>query len=161
MSVKGTAIICVGNRYADSDDLGPRVYDYLARRDIPENVLLVDGGLMGLDLLRFAEGGRRVVFVDALHGFAPPGCPVLLDHSQALEERPVGFGHDGGLAYLLRMLPAICGKDLPEIAVVGAEPPIGSDLVAELADLALSAATGEMYERERNRSTDAAQPGAL
>ncbi len=159
MSVKGTAIVCIGNRYVKSDDLGPRVYDSLARRGVPEDVLLVDGGLMGLDLLRFTEGRRRVIFVDALHGFAPPGCPVLLDRSTALEERPAVFGHDGGLAYLLRMLPAICGKDLPDIAVVGAEPPIGPDLVAELADLALSTATGEKDGRKRNRSTDAAQPG--
>ncbi len=150
MIVKGTAIICIGNRYVDSDDLGPQVYDYLSRRDIPEDVLLVDGGLMGLDLLRFTEGRRRVIFVDVLSGFAPPGRPVLLDRSMALEERPAGFGHDAGLAYLLRMLPAIYGRDLPEIAVIGAEPPIRSDLVAELADLALSTATGEIDGRERN-----------
>ena len=152
-------IICVGNRFVDRDDLGPKVYDYLARRDMPQAVSLIDGGLMGLDLLRFVEGARRVVFVDALHGFAPPGRPVVLDGSAALGERPIGYGHDGGLACLLRMLPAVCEGDLPEIALLGAEPPIGPDVVEQLAHMALSIATGEGYGRERNTAIDAPQPG--
>jgi hydrogenase maturation protease len=157
---KDKRIICVGNRFVDSDDIGPQVYDYLARRDMPGAVSLIDGGLMGLDLLRFVEGARRVVFVDVLHGFAPPGRPVVLDRNMVLEERPTGYGHDGGLACLLRMLPAVCESDLPEIALVGAEPPIGPDVVEQLADMALSIATGERYERERNTAIDAPQPGA-
>ena len=141
-------IICVGNRFVESDEIGPRVYDYLARRGVPGTVSLIDGGLMGLDLVRFVEGARRVVFVDALPGFAPPGRPVVLDCSEALGERPTGYGHDGGLACLLRMLPAVCESRLPEIVVVGAESPIGPDVVEQLGDMALSIATGDSYERE-------------
>ncbi len=159
MSEKSIRIICVGNRFVESDNVGPRVYDYLARQDMPGGVSLIDGGLMGLDLLRFVEGALRVVFVDALHGFAPEGRPVVLDRSAALEERPAGYGHDGGLGCLLRMLPAVCESDLPEIILVGAEPPIGSDVVEQLADMALSIATGERYERGRDTAIDAAQPG--
>lgn len=160
MSAKSTRIICVGNRFVESDNVGPQVYDCLARRDMPGDVSLIDGGLMGLDLLRFVEGARRVVFVDALDGFAPPGRPVVLDHRAALEERPAGYGHDGGLACLLRMLPAVCGNDLPEIALVGAEPPIESPVVGQLANMALSIATGEKHERGYNTAIDPAQPGA-
>jgi hydrogenase maturation protease len=136
-------IICVGNRFAESDEIGPRVYDYLARRGMPGTVSLIDGGLMGLDLLRFVEGARRVVFVDALSGFAPPGRPAVLDGSAALGERPMGYGHDGGLAHLLSLLPAVCESGLPEVFLVGAESPIGPDVVEQLGDMALSIATGE------------------
>jgi len=157
---EGRRIICVGNRFVESDDTGPRVYDSLARRDLPSAVSLIDGGLLGLDLLRFVEGARRVVFVDSPHGFAPPGRPVVLDRSVALDEQPAGYGHDGGLACLLRMLSAVYGSDPAEIFLVGAEPPVGPDAVEQLADVALSIATGETYGWERNRAIDAAQPGA-
>ncbi len=159
MNPRCTNIICVGNRFVDSDSIGPRVYDSLARREIPEDVSLIDGGLMGLDLLRFVEGARCVIFVDALNGFAPPGRPVVLDHRRALEGWPAMYGHDGGLEYLLRMLPALCGNGLPEIALVGAEWPVHPDVIGQLADIALSIATGENYERGRNGAIDPAQPG--
>ena len=126
---EGKRIICVGRRFVESDEIGPRVYDYLARREMPGTVSLIDGGLMGLNLLRFVEGSQRVVFVDALPGFAPPGRPVVLDGCEDLGERPPGYGHDGGLACLLRMLPAVCESDLPEIVLVGAGPPIGPEVV--------------------------------
>jgi len=142
-------IICVGNRYVPGDDVGPRVYDCLLRRDLPVHVCAVDGGLMGLDLLRFVEGAQRVVFVDALPGFAPPGRTVVLRHRAALEERPAAYGHDGGLACLLRMLPAVCTGELPEIVLVGSEPPADADLIEQLADLSLRIATGAIAQESR------------
>ncbi len=159
MNPKSTSIICVGNRFVESDSVGPRVYEALARRDMPEDVSLIDGGLMGLDLLRFVEGARRVIFVDALNGFALPGRPIVLGLRRSLEGWPARYGHDGGLAYLLRMLPALCGDRLPEIALVGAELPVHPDVIMQLADIALSIATGENYERGRNGAIDFAQPG--
>lgn len=143
-------IICIGNRFVESDAIGPRVYDCLARREMPKAVWLVDGGLMGLDLLRCVDGARRVVFVDALTGFAPPGRPVVLDCSAALEERSAGYGHDCGLEYLLCALPTVCESSLPEIVLVGAEAPAAPDVVEQLADMALSIATGESWTQQVN-----------
>ena len=159
MNAKSSSIICIGNRFVDSDSVGPRVYDCLSHRSMPQRISLIDGGLLGLNLLRFVEGVSRVVFVDALEGFAPAGQPVVLNHSTALEERPVSYGHEGGLAYLLRMLTAVCGDDLPEIAVVGAESPISPDIVVQLADIALSIATGERDGWGQITAIDPAQPG--
>ncbi len=69
----------------------------------------------------------------------------------------------GGLKEVIALIEgdrAACESDLPEIALVGAEPPIGPDVVEQLADMALSIATGERYGRERNTAIDAPQPGA-
>ena len=156
---KKSRIICVGNRLVESDTIGPRVYDFLAQRTMPENVSLIDGGLGGLDLLRYVEGAGCVVFVDSLLGFAPPGCPVVLDSCAGMEERPAGYAHGSGLSWLLRMLPAVCESDLPEIAIVGAESPITPEIVAQLAETALSIATGERYEREFDTRISAVEPG--
>ncbi len=159
MSGKRTRIICIGNRFVESDNVGPRVFDCLARRDMPADISLIDGGILGLDLLRLVEDAGRVVFVDTLDGFGPPGCAVVLDPCVALEGLAVEYGHGGGLACLLRMLPAVCGNDLPEIDVVGATAAIGPDVVGQLADMALSIATGERYERGHHTAIDGAQPG--
>ncbi|MBI4720205.1 MAG: hydrogenase maturation protease [Chitinivibrionia bacterium] len=101
-------VICIGNRYIAEDAIGSRVYDCLSRRELPADLCIIDGGLMGLDLLRFVEGARRVVFVDALWEFSAPGRPVILHHQEALGVRPAAYGHGGGLAFLLRMLPGVC-----------------------------------------------------
>lgn len=140
---KKSRIICVGSRLVESDAIGPHVYDFLARRSLPENVSLMDGGLAGLDLLRYVEGMDCVVFVDSLVGFAPPGCPVVLNRSAAIEEMPAGYAHDGGLTWLLRMLPAVCESDLPEVAIVGAEWPVTPEVAEQLAETALNIATGD------------------
>jgi hypothetical protein len=87
------------------------------------------------------EGAHIVVFVDTLEGFAPPGRPVALDHRTVLDDLPAGYGHGGGLGYLLRMLPSVCGNGLPKIVLLGAEPPIEPDVVGLLADMALRVAT--------------------
>ncbi len=149
-------IICIGNRFVQSDDIGPRVHDCLARRILPEDVSLIDGGLMGLDLLRFLGGTRRVVFVDTLAGFSQPGRIVVLDHHTALAGQTAPYGHGGGLAFLLHMLPAVCGRELPEIALVGAAWPVAPDVVERLADTALSIAVGEKHERGRDTGVDIA-----
>ncbi len=139
-------VICIGNRYLAEDDIGPRVYDCLSRRELPANLCVIDGGLMGLDLLRFVEGAHRVVFVDALWEFSAPGRPVILHHRAALAIRPAAYGHDGGLAYLLRMLPDVCAGELPEIALVGTAPPADEELIEQLAKLSLGIALGRIRE---------------
>ncbi len=98
---------------------------------------------MGLDLLQFVEGAGRVIFVDALHGFGFPGRPVVLGPGTALEDSCPAYGHDDGLGYLLRMIPSVCESELPEIVLLGAEPPVGPEVVKQLAAMALSMATGE------------------
>lgn len=118
-----TAIVCLGNRYVPGDDIGCRVYDYLAGATTPPDVEIIDGGLCGLDLLRLVEGKRRVVFADAVAGVANSGEIVVLSREQvAAYAGP--YGHGAGLPYLLRLLPQVCRPPLPEVALVGAEGPV-------------------------------------
>ncbi|MBI4955940.1 MAG: hydrogenase maturation protease [Myxococcales bacterium] len=137
-------IVCLGNRYTAADDLGPRVYDWLAARALPPNVDVVDGGLGGLDLAPIVERSRRVVFVDAVVGLAAPDEVLVLDaaalaREAAGEAGEVGYGHGGGLAYLLRALPIVCASP-PPCALVGAAAPASQGLVARVAARALGLA---------------------
>lgn len=118
-------IICVGNRYVPGDDAGPRVYDYLSQRLLLEDVELIDGGLAGLNLLRFVEHSQRVIFVDSVHGFGEPGQVIAFissSHSQPeTEYSSTRYDHAFSLQYLLDILPTICEGELPEILVLGIE----------------------------------------
>lgn len=134
-------IICVGNRHVRGDDFGPRVYDCLVARTLPAAVDIVDGGLAGLDLLRYLEDGRRVVFVDAVAGFAAPGGLVLLGAAEVARHCAGGFGHAAGLPYLLRVMPAVLDSPPPAVSVIGHEGAAGARTVRAAARLALRIAT--------------------
>lgn len=125
-------IICLGNRYVPGDDVGCRVFDYLAGISTPASVEIIDGGLCGLDLLRSVEGRRRVVFADAVTGMGKPGKIVELNREQVADyaER---YGHSAGLPYLLRLLPQVCQPPVPDIALVGAEGMVDEGTVRMLA----------------------------
>ncbi|MBF0179345.1 MAG: hydrogenase maturation protease [Magnetococcales bacterium] len=112
-------ILCVGNRYLAEDDTGPRVYDRLcAPPGPPPEVAVLDGGLAGLALLPLLEGRPRVVFVDRVEGFAPPGEVVTL-RGEAVAALANGYGHNAGIPYLLAMLPKVSPPPWPEALLVG------------------------------------------
>lgn len=137
-------IVCIGNRHAACDDIGPRAFDWLSARPLPEGVELVDGGLGGLDLLPRFEGVAEVVVVDALAGFAPPGRLVVLDGAEvAACHDGQGWGHGAGLPYLLALLPRVCDGPPPRVRVVGMEPPADAAAVARLGAASLALAAGE------------------
>ena len=136
-------VICVGNRFVDADAAGPRVFDQLGGVTLPDGVEIVDGGLGGIDLVGFVDGCERVVFVDAIDGFAAPGSVVLLSAADAAGAQADGreepFGHGAGLGYLLRALPLLCERAVPDVRVVGVEGPPDDALVRKAAALALRA----------------------
>jgi len=134
-------IICVGNRYATSDDFGPRVYDCLAAMSIPADVDVLDGGLGGLDLLRHLEDGRRVVFVDAVSGFTHQDGIILLSAAEVANQCVSGFDHVAGLPYLLKLMPAVLDSPPPPVTVIGHEGVASVQTVNAAARLALRLAT--------------------
>jgi len=135
-------IICIGNRLAEEDEAGPRVFDRLRGGALPPTVALADGGLAGIDLARLVEGLERVVFVDSVAGFGPPGAVVVLSVAEVAAQAEGGFGHGAGLPYLLRMLPVVLDGALPEVAVVGLEGPAGEGAVEIAARTSLALAAG-------------------
>ena len=78
-------IICIGNRLLEQDAAALDVHDYLATRQLPPGIDLIEGGLAGLNLLPFLEEGGRVVFVDTVSGFTKTGSVVILKLSQIVE----------------------------------------------------------------------------
>jgi hydrogenase maturation protease len=133
-------IICVGNRYRPEDSAGPMVYDQLVTGKLSGDIDVIDGGLAGLNLLRFMNGVDRVVFIDAVSGFRPSGGVIILDTEDASRHADTIFGHGAGLSYFLRVLPEVHDGKLPEIFVVGIEGTPDSDKILEAAEVSLKIA---------------------
>jgi hydrogenase maturation protease len=134
-------IVCVGNRYRPEDSAGPMVYDQLVSDRLPRDIEVIDGGLAGLNLLRFMHGADRVVFIDAVNGFRPSGGVIVLDAKDASRHADTIFGHSAGLAYFLRVLPEVHNGKIPEIFVVGIEGITDPDKILKAAEMSLKIAT--------------------
>jgi len=90
-------ILCIGNRYHPDDWVGPAVYDLLAD-DSDDEVEVVDGGLLGLDLLCFFDNVTRIVIADTLRG---AGRGVIVVENPSADAAALRFDHGGGLPALL------------------------------------------------------------
>jgi hydrogenase maturation protease len=119
-----------------ADSLGPRVYAALATASLPPGLEVIDGGLAGLDLLRFV-GADRLVFVDSLQGFGAPGELIVWgapDLARNLPADPASarYDHAAGLAYLLRVILKLYPECFAQLWLVGQEsrgqPPAETDV---------------------------------
>jgi len=69
-----TLILGVGNLLLSDEGLGVRVVErLLAEYDLPEQIQVLDGGTLGLDLLYYLEGIENLLIIDAIDMEAEPG----------------------------------------------------------------------------------------
>lgn len=133
-------IICVGNRQIVGDDFGPHVYDCLAAQALPATVGIIDGGLGGLNLLRYLENQTHVLFIDTVEGFGAPGETLLLSAVEVAEQCGGGFDHAAGLPYLLRVMPMVLDSPPQTITIIGHEGVANEQAVHSAAARALQLA---------------------
>jgi hydrogenase maturation protease len=138
--MKPSRIICIGNPYCVADAAGRHVLDYLRTQDLPSGVEVIDGGLAGLNLLGLVEDSDRVVFVDQVTGYGRDGEIVVLDAAAFCEGAPEHYGHDGGLAFLLRVLTSTGENGGRDATVVGIEGCVGAAGIERAARCAVAAA---------------------
>ncbi|MBK7051174.1 MAG: hydrogenase maturation protease [Rhodoferax sp.] len=133
-----SAIICIGNRLMVDDSAGLMVYDQLKQRCLPDTIEVIEGGLMGLNLLPFLERGGRVVFVDNVRGFTRPGSLIVLNQAQVIATGAEHYDHNSCLAYVLSVLPKVCeGTLAQDVVLLGIEGPPTERLVQEAANLSV------------------------
>lgn len=135
-------ILCTGNRYCVEDSFGPLVYDYLSTKPCQSSINIVDGGLAGLDLLRYFETSDRVVLVDSVSGFGSTGKLLLIGYDELSSTETIEYGHSGGLHYLLMCLPALGLIPKVEVSLIGLNGVADSVTIAAAASLALETVNG-------------------
>lgn len=118
-----TLVLGIGNLIMTDDGVGVRVVQHLRERyRFPENVTVLDGGTLGLDLLPYLEGVKRLLVVDAVATGGPPGTLVRLTGEEiAVAFRTKLSPHQTGLQDLL-LVAELQGFAPEEMILLGVQP---------------------------------------
>lgn len=129
-------VLGLGNILLRDEGLGVRLVQRLqARHTFPENVELLDGGTLGLDLLPYLKGVVCLILVDAVDMGTSPGTVVRWQDEDIPASLSVKMSpHQIGLADLLAA--ASLTGDLPKRVVLwGMQPGViepGLELTPEV-----------------------------
>lgn len=119
----GTVVLGVGSTLMGDDGLGVRAVEALrARWPGDEDVVLLDGGTWGMQILPYIEAAERLLIVDAVKAGGEPGTLVRLDDDaiprhlrQKLSPHQIELSEVLAVAQLRGAFPA-------EAVVLGIEP---------------------------------------
>jgi len=122
MKSKQIMILGVGNLLFSDEGVGIRVAEALQDRyEFPENVRVVDGGTLGLNLLGVISEADQLIVVDAVRQGGEPGSLYRL----AGEEIPKRIRAKNSLHQVEFLEALTCCQALdkiPETVIVGVEP---------------------------------------
>lgn len=151
--MKRITVLGIGNILLQDEGFGVRVVEELQRRyRFPETVQVLDGGTLGMDLLRFITGTDRLLVIDAIDGGQPPGSFYRLtgEAVQAYFQDKVSL-HELGLKDVLASLKVL-DEPVAEVVIVGVQPAVldlGLDLtpaVAAMVEPAVAAVIAQLEE---------------
>lgn len=130
-------VLGVGNILLQDEGIGVRVIEEMTRRfTFPEHVEVLDGGTLGMELMRFLMGTDKLILVDAIDGNLPPGSIYEFEKEavKAYFREKVSV-HDLGIQDVLAALDVL-EKPLKELVVMGVQPAVidvGLDLTPVVA----------------------------
>jgi hydrogenase maturation protease len=117
------ALIGLGNILLQDEGVGVHAVEALRKKFIfSEEIVLLDGGTLGLDLLPYLEGKEKVLFVDAVDWQKEPGhIGVLEDDAIPSFLKPALSFHQVGLADLL-FASTLLGTKPANVVLIGVQP---------------------------------------
>lgn len=116
-------ILGIGNILISDEGFGVRVVEELQHTyRFPERVQVLDGGTLGLELLRFVKGSKKMIIVDAVDGGKEPGTMYHLagDEVSAYFREQVSL-HELGVKDILTDLE-LTGNKVEEVVIIGVQP---------------------------------------
>ncbi len=115
-------VLGLGNILHSDDGVGPQAIERM-RSDarVPEDVALIEGGTLGLELLPYIWDCSYLLVLDAVDIGQPPGTLVRMS-SQELQTLPgKGSVHQLGVADLLVALRVLARRQ-PTVVLLGVQP---------------------------------------
>ncbi len=116
-------VLGVGNILLSDEGVGVKVIEKLEKEYIfPDNVVLLDGGTLGLGLTYFITGSERLIIVDAVKGGKEPGTIYKFNKEEILRKfnEKISF-HELGLSEVLGVL-SVLEREPRDIVLIGIEP---------------------------------------
>ncbi|MBR4642597.1 MAG: HyaD/HybD family hydrogenase maturation endopeptidase [Selenomonadaceae bacterium] len=116
-------VLGIGNIILSDEGFGVRVVEYLEKNfTFPENVGLIDGGTLGVELTHFITGTRRLLIIDSIDGGAEAGKIFhLRDEEIKAHFAQKISAHEVGIQEVLTILE-LTGKKIPHVELIGAQP---------------------------------------
>ncbi|QDR80183.1 HyaD/HybD family hydrogenase maturation endopeptidase [Sporomusa termitida] len=118
-------ILGVGNILMQDEGFGVRVVEELTRRyRFPDNVQVLDGGTLGMELLRFVTGADRLLIIDAVSGGGSPGdlYQFANEEVKAYFKNKVSL-HELGIQDVLAALELLA-QPVREVVILGIQPAV-------------------------------------
>lgn len=161
--VSEITVLGIGNTILTDEGFGVRVVEYLQKNyKFPQNVALIDGGTLGVELQHFIIGTQKLLIIDSIDGGAAQGTTFHLHGDEILKHFTQKISaHEIGIQDILTMLE-ITGKKIPCVELLGAQPysldagteltPQMEKLLPQFADKALEIlkSWGVNYSRKEN-----------
>lgn len=139
-------ILGVGNTIYSDDGVGIRVVERLEKEyDFPDNVLVVDGGILGINLLGIISNAGRLIVVDTVLNHGKPGDIHRLAHDD-IPNRILAKNslHQVDLIEALTLCHAL--DHVPQTTIIGIEPGDLTTLSEELTP-EIAAKVDELMEK--------------
>lgn len=115
-------VLGLGNILHSDDGVGPRAVEKLKRdARVPEDVVLVEGGTLGLELLTYVWDSSYLLVLDAVDVGQPPGTLLRMSGEELHTMPGKGSVHQLGVADLLVALRVLASQ-IPEVVLLGVQP---------------------------------------
>jgi len=116
-------VLGIGNIILSDEGFGVRVVEYLQKNfSFPDNVNLIDGGTLGVELMHFVAGTRRLLIIDSINGDAAAGEIFHLRGEEIKNHFAQKISaHEVGIQDVLTMLE-LTDKKIPHVELIGAQP---------------------------------------
>jgi len=114
-------VMGLGNILLSDESAGIKVIENLqARYTIPDTIEVIDGGTMGMELLPYFDGKRRVIIIDAVDAGYPPGTVTRIENLPAFFQNRMS-PHQIGLIDILALVK-LEENVPPELVLFGIQP---------------------------------------
>ena len=138
MAEQHVMVLGVGNLLFSDEGFGIRVVEELERRyTFPDNVSIVDGGVLGVSLLGIMSEADHLIVVDVIRNQGAPGDLYRLE-GDAIPERIRAKNSLHQIDFLEALTLCQAMDKVPEALIVGVEPEDISTLSTELTATTMS-----------------------
>ena len=119
---RNVLILGIGNILHKDDGLGVFIVNEInaSVKDLPKNVEIADGGVLGYDLLPLMSGRDKIVIADALKADDAPGSIYRFPAKHLRDSNNKFSLHEMGVKKIIDML-TLTGET-PEIEIIGIVP---------------------------------------
>jgi hydrogenase maturation protease len=128
-------IMGVGNILFSDEGFGVRVVETLQQRyDFPDNVSVIDGGVLGINLLGVMSEADQLIVVDVIRNKGNPGDLYRIE-GKAIPERIRAKNSLHQIDFLESLTLCQALDKVPETVIVGVEPQDIETLAVELTEV--------------------------